>query len=185
MELENIDPLLQNISSTTISLVSQTIESTLQQPINLATLNSEFESVNNEFDEQSEDKFGEQLELYKGQRYKTVKEAYVIVELFAHSNGFGFEKNMLKKTQVVYMKFQDHSYIVMLGNRKVKANYIKLKKLVHAGLIVNGRSIFIGSKLTKEMLNNIEFYTLSGKINASACSISVSFRKVQSSDSSQ
>ncbi|CAG8486070.1 22347_t:CDS:2 [Racocetra persica] len=87
MELENVDLLSQSNSSTTILLVSQTTESTLQQSTNLTTLNSEFESINDEFDENQT----------MSQRFKTVKEAYVIVKLFAHSNRFGIQKGHVEK----------------------------------------------------------------------------------------
>ncbi|CAG8622948.1 23329_t:CDS:10 [Dentiscutata erythropus] len=131
MELENIDPLPQSISSTTISLIFQTTESTLQQPTNLIALNSEFESINDEFDKQSDDEFDKQLELYEGQKFKTVEKAYITVKLFAHSNGFGIRKGHVEK---------DAS-----GVHEISKSF-----------------------LTKEILKDIEFYTLSGKINASA-----------------
>ncbi|CAG8778035.1 37399_t:CDS:2, partial [Gigaspora margarita] len=97
IELENIDPLPQSILLTTILLVSQATEPTLQQTTNLTTLDSEFESINDEFDEQSDNEFGKQLELYKGQRFKMVEEAYVKVELFAYSNAFGIQKGCIEK----------------------------------------------------------------------------------------
>ncbi|CAG8600352.1 15023_t:CDS:2, partial [Dentiscutata heterogama] len=63
----------------------------------LTTSNFEFESVNDEFDEQLDNEFGKQLELYKGQRFKMVKEAYTIVKLFAYLNRFRIRKGYVEK----------------------------------------------------------------------------------------
>ncbi|CAG8696023.1 1470_t:CDS:1, partial [Racocetra fulgida] len=67
--LETDDSLSKSISSTSISLVSQTTKSTLQQPISLMTSNNELEYITDESDEQLDDKFDEQLMIYKGNLY--------------------------------------------------------------------------------------------------------------------
>ncbi|CAG8831485.1 12843_t:CDS:2, partial [Racocetra persica] len=48
-------------------------------------------------DEQSDNEFEEQLELYEGQTFQTAEEAYVIVESFAYSNRFGIRKGRVEK----------------------------------------------------------------------------------------
>ncbi|CAG8657895.1 5553_t:CDS:2 [Racocetra fulgida] len=89
MELQNVDPLSNSILPTTISLING--PALQQQPTCLTTSNININCINDESDEQSDNEFEEQLELYEAE------EAYVIVESFAHSNGFGIRKGRVEK----------------------------------------------------------------------------------------
>ncbi|CAG8686750.1 2781_t:CDS:2, partial [Cetraspora pellucida] len=51
---------------------------------------------------QSEDEYNELLKLYKGQVFKTAKEAYITVETFAYSHGFEVWKRHIEKDQNGY-----------------------------------------------------------------------------------
>ncbi|CAG8620596.1 687_t:CDS:2, partial [Racocetra persica] len=53
--------------------------------------------LDNEFDDQSDYGFKEQIELYKKQPFNTVDEVYATIEAFTHSNGFRIRKNRVEK----------------------------------------------------------------------------------------
>ncbi|CAG8758175.1 244_t:CDS:2, partial [Racocetra fulgida] len=107
MEPQNMNPSSKDILIAIALLTSQFKESTLQT--SLTTSNFEIECVDVESDEQSDEKSGdvsdeqsgnefeEQLKLYKGQVFQTVEEAHIVVESFAHSNGFGIRKGRVEK----------------------------------------------------------------------------------------
>ncbi|CAG8722427.1 7951_t:CDS:2, partial [Dentiscutata erythropus] len=173
IELENVDPLPQSISSTTISLVFQTTESTLQQLTNLIALNSEFKSINDEFDEQSDDEFDEQLELYKGHVEKDASGVYEISRSFVcRYAGKLQNKDKSHKTERsgscrTNCKWKVNIY----WSKSFNEYHISTFTNIHTGHTLDATTIqFIpkNHKLTKEMLKDIEFYALSEKINASA-----------------
>ncbi|CAG8662126.1 1464_t:CDS:2, partial [Dentiscutata erythropus] len=172
-ELENVDPLLQSSSSTTILLVSQTSESTLQQSTNLTILNSKFESVNNEFDEQLDDEFSEQLELYEGRVEKDTSSVHEISRSFVCRHAGKLQnKDKSHKTEGSGSCQTDCKWkINIYWSKSFSEYYISTFTNIHTGHTLDSSTIqFIpkNRKLTKEMLKDIEFYTLSEKINASA-----------------
>ncbi|CAG8776995.1 18949_t:CDS:2, partial [Gigaspora rosea] len=123
------------------------------------------EQSGNVSDELSDDESEEQLKIYEGQVFQTVKEAHITVESFAHSNGFGVCKGRVEKDANGH-EISRSFYAVMLENHQPKIDRITRMNLVHVVLIVTRRLTYTG--LTKDMVKDIEFYTLIGKINASA-----------------
>ncbi|CAG8610312.1 12499_t:CDS:2 [Ambispora leptoticha] len=198
MELQNVDPLSNSILPTTISLING--PALQQQPTCLTTSNININCINDESDEQSDNEFEEQLELYEGQTFQTAEEAYVIVESFAHSNGFGIRKGRVEKDssngREISRSFicrhagkpsdKNKSYkteesgscrtdckwkVNIYWNKRSNRYRISTFTSTHTGHTPDPTTIqFIpkNRKLTDEMLKDIEFYTLSGKINASA-----------------
>ncbi|RIB07521.1 hypothetical protein C2G38_2214189 [Gigaspora rosea] len=130
------------------------------------------EHLDSEFNDQSDYEFEEEAELYEGQLFNTVDEAYAAVEAFAHSNRFGIRKGRVEK---------DTS-----NNREISRTFLchhagKLKQLnkynistftnVHTGHTPDPTTIrFIpkNRNLTSDMLKDIEYYTVIGKLNSSA-----------------
>ncbi|CAG8755375.1 11644_t:CDS:2, partial [Dentiscutata heterogama] len=55
------------------------------------------EYLNDKSDEQSDNRFNKQEELYERQIFKTVKEAYAVVKTFAQLNEFGIRKEHVEK----------------------------------------------------------------------------------------
>ncbi|CAG8692838.1 200_t:CDS:2, partial [Gigaspora rosea] len=139
--------------------------------IKSVTSDSEIEYENYEFNEQLED-FVEPLEIYEGQEFHTVDEAYSIIETFAHSKGFGIRKGHVEKDPSNGHEISRTFLCHHAGKRKCENKYhVSTFTNTHTGHTPDPTSIqFIpkNRKLTNEMLKDIEFYTLVGKINASA-----------------
>ncbi|CAG8846511.1 27676_t:CDS:2, partial [Gigaspora margarita] len=119
------------------------------------------ECLNEESDNQSDDGFDKQVELYEGQIFKTIKETYTVVEAFAQSNRSGIRKGYVEKDanngHEISRTFLCH-HAGKLSNKKesykIESKYYKI--------------IPKNYKLTNEMLEDIKYYTIVGKLNASA-----------------
>ncbi|CAG8793999.1 23483_t:CDS:2, partial [Gigaspora margarita] len=88
------DELLYNESSKHLNNESNEL---LGNKSNKRLDNEPDERLSKESDKQLDNEFDDQVELYKEQIFKTVKEAYAVVEAFVQSNGFGIRKGRVKK----------------------------------------------------------------------------------------
>ncbi|CAG8733331.1 24209_t:CDS:10, partial [Cetraspora pellucida] len=113
--------------------------------------------------EQSEDEYNEPLELYEGQVFKTAEEAYITVETFAYSHGFGIRKGHVEKDPNRYKISRTFLYC----HARKPLTEKKSHKTEASGLCQTDCK-WKSQKLTDEILKEIEYYTLVGKLNASA-----------------
>ncbi|CAG8770291.1 745_t:CDS:2, partial [Gigaspora rosea] len=150
------------------------------------------EHLDSEFNDQSDYEFEEEAELYEGQLFNTVDEAYAAVEAFAHSNRFGIRKGRVEKdtsnNREISRTFLCHHAGKLLKEKtsykteesgscrtdcKWKLNKYNISTFtnVHTGHTPDPTTIrFIpkNRNLTSDMLKDIEYYTVIGKLNSSA-----------------
>ncbi|CAG8693193.1 9959_t:CDS:2, partial [Ambispora leptoticha] len=141
-------------------------------------LNNESHELDNEFDEQSDVGFDKQVELYEGQTFQTIEDAHVAVETFTHSNGFGIRKGRVEKDQSNGHEISRTFLCRHTGKSLYEKKSYKTEEsescrtdYVHIGHTPDPTTIkFIpkNHKLTNKMLEDIKYYTIVGKLNASS-----------------
>ncbi|CAG8813069.1 29625_t:CDS:2, partial [Gigaspora margarita] len=131
----------------------------------------------------SDEEYNELLDLYKGQLFKITEEVYTTIETFANLHGLEFKNGILKKMQIIVIKFRECFYIDMLRNCLLKKTHetevfgSSFKNNYHISIYTNAhnshtldststRFIPKNQRLTDKMLKEIEYYTLIKKPNA-------------------